>query len=1098
MSEPKLISPLLDEFMMGDPLSEHHGVRCCPAMRKDSDSRYIVKIISVPASQVQLEALLLTGAYSSQAAALSYFKDMADDVAEEVEILKRLAKFEGFLPYEDYQIVPMEDAVGYDVYLLSPYKRSLERFLKSKPVTHLNAVNMGLDLCASMAMCRRAGFLYVDLKPSNIFVNEKNEFCVGDLGFVRLNALKYASLPERYRSEYTAPEIQDAMSSLNSTVDIYAIGMILYSVYNDGKLPKESELLDQAPPIYADYEMSQIILKACDPDPEKRWQDPLQLGQALVAYMQRNSVNDTPIVPLPEPVDISDPTPAADDDAVSTEETAPEEIAAAEEVTPTDENIEEELTAVILSAELQEDGDSIIDDLDDLDDLDELDEIDAMEQIPFEDAEDNNLEPLPTPVPVEEGTDSENEDFIDIDDDFSVEDDDSDEPNPFESITAGIATAIDEDIADLSFMENMVSDETVPQEDELDEIIYGDLSDDASSILSLADELIAHETPEPVVAPEPIEVPMPEPITYIDDEEALSAELAAALEEKEKAQSNVKSLVEFINNGYNDEDDEDFVPNEDDDKAASDHQSDEYDPVIQRHEKEKKPLDKKLIKRIVITSVTIVLAVALFFGAYYFYNNYYLQSIDDMTLTGVGNQLIVELDTEVDNTLLRVECTDTYGSVKSSAVIDGKAVFVDLNPNTLYTVRVNIDGFYQLIGDTTGSYTTPAQTTIVSFTALAGAEDGSVILNFTVDGQDSNDWLVTITSEGEEPREQSFTGHMVTVNGLTPGKNYNFRLSSPKLLYIVGKDAMSYTATKLVIADNLTITACDSNGLTAHWNAPGEAEVGSWTVRCYNDQGFDETLTTNGTTISFTAIDPTAAYTLEVTAEGMTVNARAYVTANSATVSNFRVEESTPNQLNLAWDTEGIIPADGWLLLYNLEGSEQQDVVRTSENNAAVKNLIPGETYAFSLQASDGTTVFGGTFTHKMPAAKSFEGHGVKADNMTFTMCITPDKENWKHTDVKDNAKTNVFTVGQKASFIIKLDRKYVPDSDMTAIQYVVRDKDGKIVSNTVKSETWVSMWLRFYCELDVPALPTEAGEYTIEIYFDSMFVHKQDFTVTE
>ncbi len=1100
MSEPKLISPMLDEFMMGDPLSEHHGVRCCPAMRKDSDSRYIVKIISVPASQVQLEALLLTGAYSSQAAALSYFKDMADDVAEEVEILKKLAKFEGFLPYEDYQIVPMEDAVGYDVYLLSPYKRSLDRFLKSKPVTHLNAVNMGLDLCASMAMCRRAGFLYVDLKPSNIFVNEKNEFCIGDLGFVRLNALKYASLPERYRSAYTAPEIQDAMSSLNSTVDIYAIGMILYSVYNDGKLPKDTELNDLTPPIYADYEMSQIILKACDPDPEKRWQDPLQFGQALVAYMQRNSVNDTPIVPIPEPVIISEtaPIPAVEEipsQEVPTEETpaeeaSVEETAAPEETIASDEDIEEALTCAILSPEIPEDSDSI---MDDLDDLDEVEEIEEPEQLPFEEPAEETLEELPDPVPVEADTaaadeDLVDEDLFDFDDDSFEADDEEEEPNLF----AGIVSS--DDITDLSFMDNMVSDETVPQEDELDEITYGDLSDDASDILSLADELIAHETPEPVVAPEPIEVPIPEPITYIDDEDALSAELAAALEEKEKAQSNVKGLVDFINNGYNDEDDDEFDPNDD----ASDPQSDEYDPVIMRREKEKKPLDKKLVKRIAVTAVLIILAAALFIGAYYFYNNYYLQSIDDMTLTGMGNQLIVELDTDVDNALLKVECTDTYGTVKSSAVTDGKAMFVDLNPNTLYTVRVSIEGFYQLTGDTTGSYTTPAQTTIVSFSALAGSEDGSFILNFTVDGQDSNDWLVTISTEGEEPREQSFTGHMVTVNGLTPGKTYTFRLSSPKLLYIVGKDAITKTATKLVIADNLTITGCDSNGLTAHWNVPEDVEVESWTVQCYNDQGFDETVTTKDTTISFTGIDPTAAYTLEVTAEGMTVKARAYVSANSATVSDFRVEESTADQLNLAWDTAGVIPADGWLLLYNMEGSEQQDVIRTSTNTAAVKNLIPGETYVFSLQASDGTTVFGGSFTYTMPAAKDFEGHGVKASNMTFTMCITPEKENWKHTDVKEDAKTNQFTLGQNASFIIKLDRKYVPDNDMTAIQYVIRDVDGNIVSNTVKSETWVSMWLRFYCELDVPSLPTEPGEYNIEIYFDSMFVHKQDFTVVE
>ena len=69
MSEPKLISPMLDNFEIGGPISDHDGVRCCPAMRKNSDEKYIVKIISVPASQTKLDALLLTGAYPDKEAA---------------------------------------------------------------------------------------------------------------------------------------------------------------------------------------------------------------------------------------------------------------------------------------------------------------------------------------------------------------------------------------------------------------------------------------------------------------------------------------------------------------------------------------------------------------------------------------------------------------------------------------------------------------------------------------------------------------------------------------------------------------------------------------------------------------------------------------------------------------------------------------------------------------------------------------------------------------------------------------------------------------------------------------------------------------------
>ena len=314
MSDPKNISPLLDGFKLGAPISEHNGIVCCPAIKENSNKKYIVKIISVPATQAQLDALLLAGAYKDPADAMEYFRMKGERILAEAEQLKILSKLEGFLPFDGWQMEPItRHRLGYEIYLISTYKRSLEKYIAKTAFTHLEAVNLGLDLCSALSVCRQSGYIYVDLKPSNIYVSEKKEYRIGDLGFMPLNSLRYASLPEQCYSPYTPPELLDPMSPMSLTADTYALGMILYRLYNDGHLPFKGIAPEQAipSPIHADYEMAEIIMKAISPDPQQRWTDPKDLGKAIASYMQRNSINDIPITPfipldvVPEEIDSS-------------------------------------------------------------------------------------------------------------------------------------------------------------------------------------------------------------------------------------------------------------------------------------------------------------------------------------------------------------------------------------------------------------------------------------------------------------------------------------------------------------------------------------------------------------------------------------------------------------------------------------------------------------------------------------------------------------------------------------------------------------------------------------------------------------------------
>ena len=549
LSEPRIFSPLLDGFALGSSMSDHHGVSSYPAMRMDSDERYIVKSISVPQSQTQLEALLLTGAYPDAEAARAYFRDLIQNIEEETRILEKLSQQRGFVPYEAIQTEPMEEGVGFDCYMLSPYRRSLERHLKRQPLTHLSAVNMGIDLCAALVLCREAGYLYVDLKPSNIFLSGQQEYHIGDLGFISLDSLKYASLPDRYRSFWTAPEVADAYAAMNDTMDIYALGLVLYQIYNNGKLPFGSEEDRQdlyrrmqagepmPAPEYADYEMGQIIAKACAADPAERWQSPNEMGHALIMYMQRNGANDVPIGP---PVLEEPEFPAEEPEAPAAEE-AEEAIAETAEETDISAEACEDAPAEEESPEISEEED------------DWIERIDAI---------------------LAEDTD-EGEDAVSLRD---------------------------------------VLENTDDLESEADAPDAENLTEGTADILSQADELIAHETPDPVVVPEEVELPSIEPVEEESEEPA--EEISEETAEEERPE-------------------EEELPD--------------------------KPEQPKKGRKVLGWIIGLMIAALLGTGAYYCYSEYYLQEVSDLSVTGQRDEMTVSISTELDESKITVVCVDQYG-----------------------------------------------------------------------------------------------------------------------------------------------------------------------------------------------------------------------------------------------------------------------------------------------------------------------------------------------------------------------------------------------------------------------------------------------------
>lgn len=964
MSEPKLISPLLDGFAMGNPMSDHDGVRCCPAMKENSDQKYIVKIISVPASQVQLDALLLTGAYQNPGEAMDYFKELSDGIIREAEFLKKLAKLEGFLPYEGWQAVPMEDNdLGYDVYLYSAYKQSLEKYTRKNLMTHLGAINLGLDMCAALAICRRAGRLYVDLKPSNIFISEDKEYRIGDLGFVELSGLKYATLPSKYRSPYTAPELLDPMNTLNTTADVFSIGMILYQIYNNGQLPyKDFATAEVYPaPENADYEICEIILKAVAPDPKDRWQNPIEMGKALVAYMQRNTVNDVPIAP---------PALAVDAD-----------------ITPV---VEEQ-------------------------------------------------------QPADTGHD------------------------------------------EFGLMDGIVTDETAPGEENAEGAEDCPLSDETTSMLAQAEDLLSHDVPGAEIAVEPSELVASQP-----------AELPKAEADTQEADEEDDSSDDDDPFAFPDGKDDDPVDTPQDDPADDLSGDDAEEADTEEDDGEETPRKKKgWIAALIIFLVLALLAA----GGFVFYKYYYQLPINELHVDPFEDQVTVKVETDVDMTILSVVCTDIYGNRQQLPLGDGEVVFDALLPDTQYKIHLEAEGFHSLVGSTSSMFATSAVTEILDFTAATGNEDGSVVLSFDVNGPGTDDWTVTYGVKDGETQIVSFTGNQVTITGLTVGETYEFTLEPAAELYVSGENILEFTASAIILAENLVISEYGNGSLTAVWSAPEGADPESWIVRCYNDSGYSETLETTDTTLSFSGIDTATAYTVEVTASGMTKSAMAHVTANPTTITGFHVDESDKGKLAITWEYEGTYPEDGWLVMYSVDDIEKQMVITCDGARAEIEPSVPGATYHITIQSANGSTVFNAEYIHVTAAATKFEDYSIQVDFSDYYLCQTPENPDWKYSDVKTNEYTTDFKVGEKVSIIMKTATHFIP-RDTVNILYVIRDINGNVLCELSASEdvNWYQMWAATYpyATMDVPMVPEEPGTYQLCLYFNYQYVTVIEFTVSE
>lgn len=968
MSEIKPVSPLLDGMNVLECFSNCGRSACYEAEHSETGEKYVLKHIPIPESETKTQALILTGAVENEAGAQAYYEDVANGIRKEVIKLQSLSGHSCVASWSGYQVEPRE-GVGFDVYLLMPYRNSLRSFLNSNALTQLQALNFGIDLCNALSVLRDAGFLFLNLKPENIFVDNHGHFMVGDLGLMPLEDLQFCAVPEHYQNDFSAPELMELFAEPKENSDLYSLGMILYYIFNgnhlpfdDGKVKPEKARQqrlrgDVLPtPQYADYELAEIIAKACNVDPQQRFATPAELRQALVLYMQRNEVSDQLLVP-PLPLEEPEAEPAVEEAAQAEEAVQLEEAAPAEE-----------------------------------------EAVEVEEAVPAEETE------VPAPEAIPE------------------------EPTQEEAV--------------------QLPEEELPAQPEAEEIPEEDMPTEPG------EEEMAEEA-------------VPEENMSLDE---LLASVNDVLEEGEEEAG---------------ADAPDFEANE----AA---------------QKEQQP--KKRRKKFWIPLLIAMLAVGALGAALgYFYMNWYLVTMSDLAVVeSTDNSVIVSYALSAPDPDLSWECIDTYGNSFPGIPGEDMVTFNELTPGMQYTISFHPGKLHKLLGTTSITAATAAQTQIVSFTAAPGGNSTTAEISLVVSGPEPEGWLVTYTSTGSDSGSVNFSGHSVLIPGLNLHDTYTFELLAAEGVYLGGETSCQLEMVADVQAKDLQVTAATEDSLSVTWESLADMPQ-SWSVSCVGE-GYDETLEVLECAATFTGIDLNTAYTFTVTANGLDVPLSVALPANATVITDMEAEAVDAGRIEVSWTCSEPQPEEGWVVRWLVGGdeslSESVTVTEMTEDNdenggyaVTLTGLAPNSEVVVNLQAASGETIIGTqTATVMMPDPAAFAEHDFTASESELITYALPDMEDWGMDDLGD--QEDAFVPGTGIAVVLKAPDGYNKrDRDETPITLVLRDESGKVVSYEAVSCTWNDIWNndRYLTSLKLPQTP---GKYQIELYFNNQTVNSCVVTV--
>jgi len=145
--------------------------------------------------------------------------------------------------------------------------RTLEQaFHDDRTFTETEVTRMGVELCGAVSAVHAAALLHGDIKAQNVMLDNDGRLVLMDFGIGR--ALETATdVPIAGTPLHVAPEVLSGGAATPRS-DVYSIGVVLFRLLRSAGQGSGSDLTG-------------VIARAVDPDPDRRYQSADALGAAL-------------------------------------------------------------------------------------------------------------------------------------------------------------------------------------------------------------------------------------------------------------------------------------------------------------------------------------------------------------------------------------------------------------------------------------------------------------------------------------------------------------------------------------------------------------------------------------------------------------------------------------------------------------------------------------------------------------------------------------------------------------------------------------------------------------------------------------------------